>query len=266
MKFKPLYTSKANEYELFNKKYGYFSKGSKSLVQLTDFSGASLVVDLCCGTGITSEEIRKVYSDKIVGIEKSENMINIAEKKFVKDKNIQFIIGNAENLPDYLERLERVDIILCNCGLQFLNLEKTFQSISCVLKGDGIFIFNLAPDFYEPLESTNTFHTIFRGKYIKQIAGGKYVGEEFEKINYQGLLSILKRNGFNLIKYKIEKLPCSFDEEKDFVKLFTSSQILYSSTQKDRDKIIKEALKWARKNEKENELYNEIINFLTVKR
>ena len=95
------------------------------------------VLDVACGTGDIGFEILKKYNAKLINLDLSENMLNIAEKKS-KDKrfeNIQFIQGDAEMLP-----LENNSVDCLTIAYGFRNIthyKKALEEFYRVIKPGG---------------------------------------------------------------------------------------------------------------------------------
>ena len=57
------------------------------------------ILDLACGTGILTEQIsKKLPTAKIVGVDITENYLDIAKKKLSSNQNISFVKQDAEKL------------------------------------------------------------------------------------------------------------------------------------------------------------------------
>lgn len=94
------------------------------------------ILDLCCGTGDFAGIIKKINPQTcIMGIDFSENMLNIARKKYPQ---IQFLQGDATSLP-YEDN--SFDIVTMGFGLRNIqNAEKAVEEIHRVLKPNGQFL------------------------------------------------------------------------------------------------------------------------------
>lgn len=106
---------------------------------LTNYLGKrpSLVVDLGCGTGLSTFSW-KGHSDKIIGIDPNEDMLNKAIEKINSNENynisFQYGYGNSTNLEG-----NSADIVTCSSAFQWMEPESTINEVLRVLKDDGIF-------------------------------------------------------------------------------------------------------------------------------
>ena len=73
----------------------------KKFIKSLDFSSHDMVLDVATGTGDVAFKIREKYFSKVIGLDLSINMLEIAKSKSKKMNidDIDFIEGDAENLP-----------------------------------------------------------------------------------------------------------------------------------------------------------------------
>lgn len=94
------------------------------------------VIDLCCGTGDLSQIIKTLQPKAcIIGIDFSQNMIDIAKSK---NQSIKYLQGDVTSLPfedDFF------DIAVMGFGLRnILNAEKAVEEVHRILKPGGQFL------------------------------------------------------------------------------------------------------------------------------
>lgn len=94
-----------------------------------------LVVDMGCGTGL-STKIWSDISNKVIGIEPSSDMLQIAREKSLELDNVTFISAFSDNTG--LE-CESVDIITASQSFHWMNPETTLKEVSRLLKCGGVF-------------------------------------------------------------------------------------------------------------------------------
>lgn len=98
----------------------------------------SLVVDLGCGTGL-STFIWKDYSKNVIGIEPNLDMLNMAKNKLQLSSginNISFQQGISNNL---ILESNSVDIVTCSQSFHWMEPISTLKEVSRVLVDGGIF-------------------------------------------------------------------------------------------------------------------------------
>lgn len=129
-----------------------YKNTSRDLVNIAKIKKGMSVVDLACGTGITTQAILKKTGDagKIYAVDFSREMLAVSKKKN-KAGNIDFILSRAEKIDEVIK--EKVDRVVCNSAFWQLPATETLRAIKNILKDDGILVFNLAPGFVgKPIE------------------------------------------------------------------------------------------------------------------
>ncbi|OUM68632.1 hypothetical protein PIROE2DRAFT_3623 [Piromyces sp. E2] len=121
-------TAKNNCYELCQDSYDPANDEIKK-VPFNDF------LDIGCGTGNTIEMLLKDFPNaNYTGIDLAEKMIEVAKKK-VQHDNVEFIVGDAENLPF---EDNKYDVIICKESVHhYPNPEAFFKECNRVLRPNG---------------------------------------------------------------------------------------------------------------------------------
>ncbi|TXC92994.1 methyltransferase domain-containing protein [Metabacillus litoralis] len=118
---------------LYDGNHSFVSKFGNDLVDLLDPKEGEKILDLGCGTG----DLAKSLSDKrvkVIGVDKSENMIKQAKLKYPK---IEFNVCDATELTYY----EEFDAVFSNATLHWIKTPKI--ALECIfnsLKQNGRFI------------------------------------------------------------------------------------------------------------------------------
>ena len=105
------------------------------LTQLLGNSMPSLVVDLGCGTGL-STRIWAGKAREIIGIEPNADMRRVAEEQLPSSSGIRYLYGlsTQTGLPD-----TAVDIVCCSQAFHWMEPEPTLAEMARILRPDGIF-------------------------------------------------------------------------------------------------------------------------------
>ncbi|QQS61482.1 MAG: class I SAM-dependent methyltransferase [Candidatus Moraniibacteriota bacterium] len=147
--FSKLWNKSGKQYQEYALNFPQYKQTNEKLVQIADIMPNQIVVDLACGTGLTTKEVLKNCPDveKIYAIDFSEDMINVA-KEFVQSKKVAFIVADAQDLDKFIS--EKVDVVICNSAFwQFQNQNQVLHAISNILKDNGKIIFNLNQQFFD---------------------------------------------------------------------------------------------------------------------
>ncbi len=116
----------------------------KKTVEFSGISKDRKILDICTGTGDLAIEFAR-QGNKVLGIDLSEDMIEIAKKKN-KFENLKFEVGDATKLPF---KNNSFDAITASFGLHEMPKEimlKVLEEVKRVLKDNGQFIII---DFYK---------------------------------------------------------------------------------------------------------------------
>ena len=109
----------------------------KKFIRKLDIQHGETILDAACGTGDVGLEIMKKNSVSLIGLDYSINMLKIARHKSRKNNctNIQFIQGDAENLP---LKSNSVDCLTISYGFRNIsNYEQALEEFYRVLKPGG---------------------------------------------------------------------------------------------------------------------------------
>ena len=131
----------AEKYDLFNDliTFGLHRYWKKFLVKKIKVKKINNCLDLCCGTGDISIEIyRQNPKCKVIGLDFSQEMLKLAKSKIDVTSSIDFLIGDAMQIPFSDSNFEAVTI---GYGLRNVsNIKNCLREVFRVLKTDGVFV------------------------------------------------------------------------------------------------------------------------------
>ncbi len=225
--FKDVDEEYVNNYEALERKYRIYSTAAQRLVEWAGVKRSDKVVDLGCGTGISSIEIYKRIEEKgkLIGIDISPRMLQSAKRKFRGKRNVRFIVGNAFDLSELIN--EKVDVVISSFTFYYFlgNLEKVFQEVYKVLKPGGRYAFNitsyLTPITFEEKEY-NTFGYILwevADEVLKKHGyegRGEYAFDLSLLNNCERVKEMLRNVGYSSVECRVTQLPLTPEATLDF--------------------------------------------------
>ncbi len=163
---------------------------------------ARVVIDLGCGTGHFSSQLREKFPEAlIVGVDIAEGMLRFAREHHCDQQN--WLCADAESLP-FSD--QSVDMIYSNFALQWCaNLPRLFAELQRVLKPKGELIFTtLGPA---------TLHEL---KWAWQQVDNRVHVNQFH--DHESLLSDLQQQGFEKIEFDHKPVVVTFENLSDLTR------------------------------------------------
>lgn len=124
------------------------------------------IIDLGCGTGLTGQ-IFKPYSKRLIGIDLSPKMVELADEKNIYDEL------HVADMHATLTSIRDADLVLAGDVLSYLgDLSATFSAVKNALKKGGLFTFTVesAPDEADDYKLQKTARYWHSKRYIDELA------------------------------------------------------------------------------------------------
>lgn len=136
----------ARSYAEFSRTFPMYVETSRDVVATADFTGDAIVVDLCCGTGVTAEAALAALAESghVVGVDGSGAMLAQA-RALVQDSRAEFVQSPAEELLSAVDG--PVDAVICNSAIWQTDFAKVAAAVSRLLRPGGSFTFNVGRRF-----------------------------------------------------------------------------------------------------------------------
>ncbi|WP_196001559.1 class I SAM-dependent methyltransferase [Clostridium sp. 1001271B_151109_B4] len=107
-------------------------KKIREILELSNVKKDSKILDIGTGTGILISYLLEKLPSKLVGVDISENMIEVARKKY-KDEDVKFIVSDIMNFNE-----DKYDyIFIYSAYPHFKDKEKLFEHLSELLNENG---------------------------------------------------------------------------------------------------------------------------------
>jgi len=221
----------ARAYDKYSKTFSSYELTSRDLVRLAGVEKGAVVVDLACGTGVTSGALLAVLegTGHIYAVDGSPAMLAIAQEN-VRADNITFFQERAEALHEIVPEL--VGFVVCNSAFWQMDGDKALRGIGGVLAQDGRFAFNI-PGSFSPV-CDNGKRPVNLRALMRQVAEEEF-GLVFERplrersstaFTGEKIRDLLNRNGFKLLYQE----RITYQERRESAKAFCSIPIMTDST------------------------------------
>jgi SAM-dependent methyltransferase len=131
----------ARLYDAFARQHPIYRDTSRDLITLARLSADAAVLDLACGTGVTSREILAALGPggTVTGADGSAAMLAVAARA-TADPRVTWIQTSAENIDRHVTG--PVDAVVCNSAIWQTDLAVTAAAVRNLLAAGGRFVFN----------------------------------------------------------------------------------------------------------------------------
>lgn len=208
-----LETETARRYQIFAEKSSMYQELSRKMVELAELRPGMRVLDLGCGTGVSSRMALAALGGQghLFALDISAPMLAVAREQLGSER-VSFVQADAGGFARMLP--EPVDRILCNSVFwQFRHKPQVLTELRRVLVPEGLFVFN-APEPY------------FIFKHIPRSARVSILFEQLAAerhgVGRQDLRTIevfLNNHGFELVKTHLLERTRSAEESYLFMQL-----------------------------------------------
>ena len=136
----------ARRYDAFARQHPIYQDTSRDLIALAGLSADAAVLDLACGTGVTSREILAALGSggKVIGADNSAAMLAVAARASA-DPRITWIQARAEAVDRHVTT--PIDVVVCNSAIWQTDLAATATAVRNLLVTGGRFVFNVGAAF-----------------------------------------------------------------------------------------------------------------------
>jgi len=139
---------------------------------------AENILDVGCGSGTVTRDIARLTKGRVIGIDGSDDMINVAQDVLKNFKNVELYVSSAESLP-FDNNI--FDIATCNLLLMWAdNPQQVVNEMARIVKPGGKVLASLEPDYGGKLHFPENpkVDPIFAGKAIKEKGGDPHIGRK----------------------------------------------------------------------------------------
>ncbi len=203
----------ARRYQLFAQKTTMYQELSRLMVELAQLEPGMRVLDLGCGTGVTSQAVLAQLGERghVYALDSSAAMLAVAREQ-LDSGQVSFIEADAGSFAGLIPA--PVDRVVCSSVFwQFRHKPQVLAELRRVLAPAGLFVFN-APEPYfifKHIPRSRKVNILF-----EQLAAERYgVGRQ----DMRTIEVFLRRHGFELIKTKMLERTRPAEESYLFMQL-----------------------------------------------
>lgn len=189
-----------------------FEPYAKDLVERVNVPEDGWLLEVACGTGIVTRQLRDRLSPsvRIVATDLNEAMINFAAQKFRPDENIEWKPADALDLPFDDESF---DAVVCQFGLMFFpDKQRGVSEAFRVLKPDGQYTFSVW-DAIEHVDLAKATETVIKQFFPENPPDFYDIPFSFHE--QDRLRSVLTTAGFREIAIEAVPFPCVSASARD---------------------------------------------------
>ncbi len=187
--------------DLYNTKHHFVYKYGEDVVKWFDPKEDESILDVGCGTGQLTNEIKK-FGTVVTGIDASFEMIEKAKQNF---PDINFLVVDATDFSF----IEKFDAVFSNATLHWINEQQ--KAIDCIyknLKPGGRFVFEMGGK-----HNIESIHNAIKIAFINEGLENKIstVSNYFPSVAEQS--KVLENAGFTITKVAYFKRPTELNGE-----------------------------------------------------
>lgn len=227
-------------YDAYAREYPGYRQTSRDLIALalpSAESGAAdaAVLDLACGTGVTTREILPVLGphSQVTGVDQSAAMLEVAARS-TTDPRATWVQARAENVDQHMTG--PVDAVICNSAIWQTNVAATAIAVRAVLQTRGRFAFNVPAGFLDDgatHRSRDRYPALF--SEMRAIAARDYgwapdnraPGRTRQRLTRESIRGSLSAAGFDVEQVTEVSYQASTESERAWlsIPIFTRDQL-----------------------------------------
>jgi len=182
----------------------------EELLSLAQFHPDDTVIDLGCGTGISTEVLIGLNPrpKRIIACDSSPEMLKYARQKL--EDEVEFFEVAGENLSSIGET--NVDKVVAINSFSYMSSDRTLQEVHRVLKRGGEFITQWAL----PGPQLDAYIGDIIVEVINSECDRKITNEPYPTFKREEIEELARRNGFNVRNYQEYPVSHSFRQIRDY--------------------------------------------------
>lgn len=188
----------AGTYAAEAEKISFYKVTNRELVAAGQLQPRMIIVDLSCGTGLTTRIILESLGDDctVYAVDLSEKMLQLA-RGVIKSESVSFIHASADNFSRHIP--EKVDRIFCNAAFWlFSDPDAVLKEIRSIMNTSGRFIFNFPDQEFDFGDGKRS-----EMKQVVDACLQQPTKNGVPSYSYQRIQTLANENGFRIADFKI---------------------------------------------------------------
>jgi ubiquinone/menaquinone biosynthesis C-methylase UbiE len=143
---------------------------------------ATTVLDVGCGSGFVTRDIARLTKGKVIGIDGSPRLLDVAKKTLTEYTNTAICMGNAQQLPFPDNTF---DLVTCNLLLMWADTPlQVVKEMARVVKPKGKILASLEPDYGGKIHwpENRKVDRLFAGEAIRKKGGDTHIGRKLRTL------------------------------------------------------------------------------------
>lgn len=197
-----------------------YRQSNRLLAEAADLKPGMTVVDLGCGSGLTSLAALEAVPDglKLILIDSSPAMI-AAARQVLGDRAAAYHVADATAVADLVP--DKVDRVLCNLSLwYFQNPEGVLRSLRRVIKPVGRLCFSLLGTYFNAGGSVVSPHWALLRVLADRGAVPRALPDVERLPNQRSIEGTLQGTGFKPFAFAIDEIDAPADELANWLRLY----------------------------------------------
>lgn len=140
----------ARRYDDHTQRYHSYRERAERLVAWAGIEPDMHVVDLACGTGITTMEVLRCLDGRgrVTAVDGAAALLAVARERLV-DTRVTWVQARGESLDSAVA--EPADVVLCSAAFWQMRWPEAMTAVRETLRVGGVFAFNLPDQFFPAL-------------------------------------------------------------------------------------------------------------------
>jgi ubiquinone/menaquinone biosynthesis C-methylase UbiE len=196
------WNTSAEMYSVESEKISFYKVTNQQLIAAGQIQPGMTVVDLACGSGLTTRTILSKIGEKctIYAVDFAKEMLRQA-RQVISSHAVHFIHASADDFSRHIP--EPVDCVFCNAAFwHFPDANAVLSEIHTILKTTGRFLFNLPDQQFDFGDGLWSQMALAVADCLQQPQKNETL-----QYSYRTIEALATGNGFRIVDFKTIGIP-----------------------------------------------------------